>query len=513
MEKKYLLGIDAGTSLVKAVLFDFSGQELGSGSRKVAVESPLPSWAQQSPEFVWEATAAAIKDAVRQAAIGRDEIAVIGPSGQGDGAWMIDEAGNPLNPTPLWNDGRASDVISDWEKAGTLAQVFEINGTQLWSGASAPVLAWLRENDPQNFSKAATLFCCKDWIKFKLTGTVTTDESDGSIPFFNMVDRRYDDKLLEIVGLEELKPKLAEVVPSHEIIGEVTAEAARVTGLSEGIPVVSGMLDVAANAIGAGVISTGQALSIIGTTSLNMVVLGNASFEPLGIGATTCHGVSDRWMRILGAMTGTPNLDWYINVMGESFKNEAAEKNLDLFTLLEQAVDHSPVGSQGVIFHPFLFGERAPFVNPNARAGFFGIHLNTTNNDLLRAIYEGIALSSRDCYEKIGKNLTEVTLVGGGSRSRNWCQTLADAVGCRMVVPGGNQFGALGAAIAGAVGIGVFEDFESALEKCLKVERIYEPSPKNSKKYDDLYRLYSSLIDRMGTFWDENLKMVENWDD
>ncbi len=513
MKKKYLLGIDAGTSLVKAVLFDFSGRELGSGSHKVAVESPFTSWAQQSPELVWSATAVAIKDALKRAGIEGGEIAVIGPCGQGDGVWIIDEAGVPLSPTPLWNDGRASEVIFGWEKAGILNQVFELNGTQLWPGASAPILTWLRENDPQYFSKIENIFCCKDWIKFKLTGTVTTDESDGSIPFFNMAERCYDDKLLEIMGLEQLKPKLAKVIPSHEIIGEVTGEAARETGLSEGTPVVSGMMDVAANAIGAGVISAGQALSIIGTTSMNMVVLGDASYEPVGIGAATCHGVPDHWMRILGAMSGTPNLDWYIDVMGEAFKKEAEKKNLDLFTLLEQAVDHSPVGARGVIFHPFLFGERAPFVNPSARAGFFGIHSNTTNNDLLRAIYEGIALSSRDCYEKVGKNLTEVTLVGGGSRSRNWCQTLADAVGRKMIVPAGSQFGALGAAMAGAVGIGVFSDFESALEKCLKIERIYEPSAKNSKKFEDLYRLYSNLIDRMGTFWDENRKMVENWED
>ncbi len=511
MVKKYLLGIDAGTSVIKAVLFDFSGTEIGSGSQRVTTDTPSPSWAQQSPELVWQATANAIKQAIGHASISSDEIAVVGPSGQGDGAWMIDKTGAPLSPTPLWNDGRASDVISTWENDGILEQIYKINGTQLWPGSAAPILTWMKRNDPDRFSTISTLFCSKDWIKYKLTGTVTTDESDGSIPFLNLAGRSYDDDLLELTGLQEMKPKLAKIVPTHEVIGEVTAQASRETGLNQGTPVVSGMMDVAANAIGAGVIEAGQALSILGTTSMNMVVLDSASTKPMGIGATTCHGVANRWMRILGAMTGTPNLDWYIDAMGASLKKEAAAKKLDLFSLLEKAVDQSPIGSQGVIFHPFLLGERAPFVNSSARAGFFGIHANTTENDLLRAIYEGIALSSRDCYEKVGADLNEITLVGGGSRSRIWCQTLADAVGCRMQVPCGSQFGALGAAIAGGIGIGIYQDYGSALEQCLKIEQVYDPSLNNSKKYDDLYRLYSDLISHMESFWDDNRQMMDNW--
>lgn len=499
--------------MVKAVVFDFAGTEIGFGSRKVAVNTPSPSWAQQSPDLVWQATAYAIKQAIGQASISSDEIAVIGPSGQGDGAWMIDETGAPLSPSALWNDGRAADVVSSWDAAGILEQIYKINGTQLWPGSAAPILAWMKKNNPDRFSKISALFCCKDWIKLKLTGTITTDESDGSIPFMNLADRCYDDRLLELTGLQEIKPNLAKIVPTHEVIGEVTAEAAQETGLCQGTPVVSGMLDVAANAIGAGVIEAGEALSILGTTSMNMVVLDSAATEPMGIGATTCHGVSKKWMRILGAMTGTPNLDWYINAMGKSLKQKSVTENLDLFSLLEKAVDQSPIGSQGVIFHPFLLGERAPFVNSSSRAGFFGIHANTTENDLLRAIYEGIALSSRDCYEQVSAELNKITLVGGGSQSRIWCQTLADAVGCKMQVPSGTQFGALGAAIAGGVGIGVYDDYHSALEQCLKIEQVYEPSLKNSRKYDDLYRLYSDLISHMGQYWEDNQRMMNKWED
>lgn len=511
MQKRYLLGIDTGTSLVKAVVFDFQGREIGSGSRKVAVESPHRAWAQQDPDQIWQTTAATIKASLTRADIKGEEIAVVAPAGQGDGVWLLDGEGQPLKPAVLWNDGRAAGVVEHWEKTGLLEKVFARNGTQLWPGASAPILAWLRENDAHCFSKAATIFWCKDWIKFKLTGVVGTDESDGSIPFANLARRRYDDELLGLFGFEDLKAKLAPMAASHEIIGEITAEAAVSTGLQQGTPVVSGMLDVAANAIGAGVISAGQALTIMGTTTLNMVVLGEPSFTPRGVGASTCHAVPRHWMRILGAMTGTPNLDWYLEVMGAAFKTEAQTKGRDLFNLLEAAVQQSAVGAGGVLFHPFLFGERAPFVNPNAKAAFFGIHANTTNQDLLRAIHEGIALSARDCYQKIGTLPSEVTLVGGGSKSQAWCQMLADTVGCRMKVPRGSQFGALGAAMAGGVGIGIFKDYTDAVDRCLKIEKIFEPSRDNQKRYDALYALYAGMIQHMTPFWEESEAALSSW--
>jgi sugar (pentulose or hexulose) kinase len=513
LKRRYLMGIDAGTSMVKVVVFDLDGTELGSGEKAVAVDTPHPGWAQQDPAAVWEATAFTIGTAIRSSGVRTEEIAVVGPCGQGDGAWFIDETGRPMTPTPLWNDGRAAELLSDWEATGLLKRIFHVNGTQLWSGAAAPLISWYQQHGSTGIAPGSTLFCCKDWIKFKLTGTITTDESDGSIPFMDLAKRQYDPRLPDWMGLTDNMPKLAPLVPSHKVVGEVTAAAARKTGLAQGTPVVSGMLDVAANAVGAGVIEAGQAITIMGTTSLNMVVQADANSDPQGIGATTCHGVPGRWMRILGAMTGTPNLDWYIDNLGPAHHGKDDDDRADIFKRLEAAVGKAPVGAGGVLFHPYLFGERAPFVNSLARAAFFGIQATTTNDHLLRAIYEGIAFSARDCYQKVPQPLSEITLVGGGARSRVWCQTLADVLGCKMIVPRGSQFGALGAAITGAVGIGLFQNLTEGVDKCLQIEHTFEPIAQHQRRYDDLYRLYAHLIELLQDYWKESQAVLRNWEE
>lgn len=511
MSDKYILGIDIGTSLIKSVIFDLDGVELGAGTHTVEVESPQPTWFQQDMGAVWRGAAATIKDAIAAAGIDPAKIAVVGPTGQGDGAWMIDAAGEPVGPAPLWNDGRAGEITTRWEKEGVLAKLFPKGGTVLWPGAQAPLLAWLQENDPAALDRVATVFCCKDWVKYRLTGVICTDETDGSIPFMSMAARQYDMDQMALLGMSRFKDKLPPVKPAHEVIGFVTESAAVETGLKAGTPVVSGVLDVAANAVGIGAVNAGQSFTLLGTTALNAVILDQPRLEPADVGATVCHALPDRWIRVLGAMAGTPNLNWYIANMGQILKVEAAAQGVDVFQLLEQAVEQTPVGAGGVIFHPYLQGERAPFMNPAARAGFFGVSAETTRDHLARAVYEGVALSIRDCFESIGSKVEQVMLAGGGASSPVWCQILADATGCTMFVPAGTQFGTLGAALIGAVGVGLFDNLATAVEQCVKIERIYQPDPKNSPKYAALYNLYRHLIRQMEPFWAARQSLLDEW--
>lgn len=511
MTDQYMLGIDIGTSLIKTVIFDLTGAEVGTDSQTVQIDGPQPGWTQQDMQAVWQEAAATIQGAITQAGVDPAQIAVVGPTGQGDGAWMIDRNGNPVGPAPLWNDGRATDVITRWEKDGILANLFTKGGTVLWPGAQAPILAWLRENEPETFNNIATVFCCKDWLKFKLTGQICTDESDGSIPFMSMTTRQYDDDQLALLHMADLKDKLPPVRLSHKIIGHVTDAAAAETGLAAGTPVVSGLLDVAANAVGIGAINGGQSFTLLGTTALNAIVLDHPALDPADVGATVCHGLPGRWLRVLGAMAGTPNLDWYLANMGEIFQTEADQQQVDVFSLLERAVSETPVGAGGVIFHPYLQGERAPFLNPAARAGFFGVSADTTRRHLVRAVYEGVAFSIRDCFESIGANVQEVMLAGGGANSPAWCQMLADVTGCKMVVPAGTQFGTLGAALVGAVGVGLFESIDDAVARCVKTDRTYTPNPANRQKYNGLYQLYRNLIEPMAAFWTARQEVLDGW--
>ncbi|MEM7125108.1 MAG: FGGY-family carbohydrate kinase [Chloroflexota bacterium] len=508
MTNQMLLGLDIGTSLIKAVIFDLYGKELGQGTAKVDVESPHPGWQEQNMDAVWEGADAAIQGALCESGVEPAEIAAVGTAGQGDGLWMIDAAGNPVGPALLWNDGRAAEVIAEWEADGSLSALYAVGGTVLWPGAQAALLAWMRCHEPQKLAQAATIFCCKDWVSYKLTGVRSTDETDGSIPFMGMVARAYDESQMSLLGLAELRSKLPHAHHSDQVIGHVTREAAVATGLAAGTPVIAGLLDVAASAIGVGAIDAGQSFTLIGTTALNAIVLDEPNLVPADIGATVCHGLPQRWMRVLAAMSGTPNLDWYIAEL-----SRAAEVTTsgEVFVEMEAVMSSVPVGSGGVIFHPYLSGERAPFLDTSARAGFFGIGAETTQAHLTRAVYEGIALSIRDCFERIGGGVSQIRLAGGGSNSEAWRQMLADVTNCTMEIPAGSELGALGAAITAGVGIGLFDSYQSAVNQCVRIEQSYHPNPTNVAKYTEIYQLYRMLIEQLTPFWHQRQAMLARW--
>jgi sugar (pentulose or hexulose) kinase len=496
----YLLGIDVGTSVIKAVLFDLDGGEIASASRTVEVKAPQPGWAEQDMESVWVAAQEAIREALEQTGAAA-QVAAVGIAGQGDGVWMIDAEGRPVVPAPLWRDGRAADVIDRWQASGALSRLFERGGTVLWPGTQAALLAWFSEREPGVLERVAAVLCSKDWIRFRLTGTTGTDETDGSIPFMDLASRTLASGQLEILGLASLADRLPPVQRSDDVVGSVTVAAADATGLRAGTPVVAGLLDVAANAVGVGAIEGGQAMVTLGTTALTAVVLDQPVFVPEDLAASSCHAPERRWLRILGAMAGTPNLDWYLAAMGEILGIEAARADRDVFSLLEEVVASSAPGAGGIIYHPYLLGERVPFLAPHARGAFLGLSAATTRADLARAVSEGVAYAVRHCFEAGGAPVTDVRLSGGGARSHTWSQILADVTGATMSVPAGSQFGALGAAIVAGVGVGLYTDYETAVERCVRVERVHQPSPERHARYDDRFGLYLDLIDAMRPFW------------
>ncbi len=495
-----LLGVDVGTSLIKAVVFDVDGAEIGSGSEKVKVQTPQAGWNEQDMDAVWDAAAGAIRAALAETG-GPIGIAAVAVAGQGDGAWMIDDAGRPIAPAPLWSDGRAPDAVERWAASGVLSGLYERGGTVLWPGSQAALLAWFGEHEPELLSRVATVFCSKDWVRYRLTGTIGTDETDGSIPFMDLAERTISPAQIELVGLDAYRDRLPPVSRSHDIVGSITAAAAAVTGLRAGTPVAAGLLDVAANALGVGAIDGGQAMVTLGTTALSAVILDRPTFEPADIGASVCHAPDARWIRALGTMAGTPNLDWYLETMGEGLCADASAADREVFTLLEEEIAAAPAGAGGVIYHPYLLGERVPFVDPNARGAFFGLSMETSRGDVARAVSEGIAFAVRHCFEAIGAPVAEVRLSGGGARSRTWSQILSDVTGARMIVAAGSQFGALGAAMVGGVGIGLYPDYATAVERCVRVERDHEPVPERQALYDERFRLYVDLTDAMRPYW------------
>jgi erythritol kinase len=506
-EERCLIGIDAGTSVVKAVAFDHIGNEVCSHEIPMGVRRPQPLWVEQDMSELWETVQACLVNVTRKLRELHRDLAGIGITSTGDGTWIMDKAGNPVRGGMMWCDGRAGKIVERLHSQGIAEEAFDICGTSIFTGSQAVQLAWLRENEPESLERAHVVFHAKDWLFYKLTGIISSDETDESLTMLRMSTRQYDPELFRIFKIEDLYPKFPPVKPTEDNVGTLLPAVAEALGIPAGTPIGSGPMDVAACALGTGAIEHGQASSILGTAGIHQVIMNEPILEPRMVGMTLCHGVKGRWMRMLAAMTATPNLDWFLKELGRGLSNEAAES---IYEHLEKIVESVPAGSEGVIFHPYLFpgGERGPFVKPTARASFTGLNLNHSSKHLLRAVYEGVAFATLDCYRHMPIDPKVVYLSGGGANSGAWCQIMADCLGKPVSVPEGSQFGAKGAALNIGVAVGVYRNAQEAVSKSVKMARFYEPNSENSKLYQQLYEVYRLTAERQMDLWDLRARIV-----
>jgi erythritol kinase len=500
------LGIDAGTTTIKAGVYDLKGNEVSLAARSTKpVRTPEGS-VQQDMNAEWREVAATIREVVNNCQ-SRGQIQAIGVTAQGDGLWMLDEKRQPVQPAVLWIDGRSRVLIERWDRAGILDK----SGRVVFAGSPLAFSAWFYENQPEVMAKARHILFCKDWIKYRLTGELATDETDLSdASLINVRARQFSPELLKVFGVEPLLELLPPVFKSTDIIGYVTEEAAAATRLPVGIPVVNGMIDVAASAIGTGVLEPSTACSIVGTTVYSEIVVDQVN----GIGRKTenqpsliCHGQDDRWLLTAGTMLGTPNLDWFL----EQFYPHERRLSLadpELVAELQQI----PAGSDGIIFHPYLGegGERAPFVKPTAAAQFFGLKAHHTRHHLTRAVCEGVAYSMRDCYDSFPIDPKFIRFAGGGSKSSFWSQIFASCVGKPIEVTYGDEIGAKGAAIIAAVGQGSFASLDEGMAEMVRVKTTYEPVPEEYQVYSEGFALYTTLRKSLWDIWDQRSRFLNN---
>lgn len=489
---RILIGIDAGTSMIKAVAFSLDGEELDVSQRSNPVKNPRPGWEEQDMALTWRQTAATIDD-VTTGLADNDEIIGVGVTGQGDGCWFIDEDGEPVRDAILWSDGRTAEYINEWQENGMAEQAADICGSAIFTGTSAAIYRWLNDNEPKTTEQIDTVFFCKDWLKYNLTGERVSEPSDMSLPYIDVETAEYAEAIPELFGVPELGDLLPPLHPGTEIIGTVTPKAAARTSLPAGTPVVSGLFDIPAMAIGTGVINPGDSSSIVGTTSVNQTLLNEPNTEPEGIGFTLPLGIEGLWTRAMAAMAGTPNLDWFLDEMVESRD----------FAAIESRIESIPVGSEGLLYHPYLSeaGERAPFLETTARAQFSGLAPRHTEDHLIRSIYEGIAFSVRDCFEHIPSDSDGVHLSGGGARSDFWCQVFADCLDIPVSVPDGAEFGAKGVAMLAGIAVDQYDDIADAVEQMTTITRSYEPNDEKVAQYDRWYGLYKDTYESMFEHW------------
>ncbi len=511
MAERYLLGIDVGTTMMKSVVFDENGTELASAAHGAEIIHPQPGWAEQDMNAVWTATARSAKDAIAKAGIKADTIAAVSLCAQGAGTWLIDQNGKPVRNAVSWLDARAGYIIDEWNAAGTCDAVTQATGLVYYSGSGPGIIfPWFMRHDREALEKAEWELWPKDWVRYCLTGEVMTDETDPSMGMIDPGTRRYSKKLQELAGIEEYAGLLPPIKASADSAGTITPQAAEATGLKAGTPVAVGAWDVTSTALGQGCYSANHGFSILGTAGIHGVITDKPMIDPAF--SLSLHTVPGTYLVHSMAMTAANNLDWYINQFGAAEVQNAEQQGKNKFEIINGMVAKTPIGSNGVYFLPFLQGERAPFVEPKARGEFVGLGDWTKRSDLYRAVYEGVALATRHNYKAMehGPKFDTVRLGGGGARSKEWAQIVADCTGKVMEVTSGAEYGARGAAINAAIATGMYSDYAEAVGKMVKVERVHEPNPENTKRYDELFGVYEELVEAHMKVWAHMFGVAES---
>lgn len=499
---KYLLGIDNGSTVSKAALFDLHGREVAVANCKADTEYPHPGWTERGMDMLWQSTASAIREVLAKSGVKPEEIAGIGNTGHGNGVYLLDKQGRPLRNGIQSMDSRAADIVTGWNQDNFYAKVFPFTIQSFWPAQPNAILAWLKKHEPQNYERVGAILMVKDYIKYCLTGEITTDFTDMSATsLMDVREQCYSRELMDLYGLSEVYDALPPLKQGSEVIGRVTSAAAQETGLAVGTPVVGGLFDVDASAIGAGALHVNQACLVMGSWSINEVITREPIVDP-SLFMTTLFAEPGLYLTIEGSATSATNLEWFVNQCCGDERAEAKRRGVSVYEVCSEEVASLPPGSTNIIFHPFLYGSN---VQPTARAGFYGVAGWHTRAHLLRALYEGVVfghLSHVEKLRKAGGQINTVRLAGGGSRSEVWSQMFADTIQVPMEISDGNELGARGVALAAGIGAGIYRNYAEAIDEAVKVVRVHEPIRANTPLYLARYAEYQRLVDVMQTPWE-----------
>ena len=493
MVHNLLLGIDVGTTSLKAILFDADGVILAQASQEYPTVYPHSNWAEQDAEDWWRAACEILPQLFVAAGADPRAVAGIGVSGQAPCVVPVDRAGAALRPALLWLDRRAEDQCAWLRERVGAAAIAGINGGRIDPYYLAPKWLWLREHEPEIYRRTQAVLQANGFLIHKLCGAICMDVSHGPLTlFFDSRCLRYDEELAGRMGLD--LAQMPPIRPCAEVVGEVTAAAAAATGLTAGTPVIAGMCDGTAAGVEAGLLRPGDAVEMTGQSTVLLI----CSDEPyLGRDLIPLvHGVPGQYLVVGALVASGGSLRWFRDQLGEAERLAAPLLGLDPFDLLSQEAAHSPAGANGVIFLPYMFGERSPIWDSAARGVFFGLSLATKKADLVRAIMEGAAFGLRHNAETAsgsGFEIARLACVGGGARSAVWNQIKADVLQVPIRLPRAATGAPLGDALAAGVATGVYASFEEAMRRVVRVEREFVPDPALRARYDALYRVYLGL--------------------
>jgi xylulokinase len=489
-----LLGIDLGTTGTRAVVVDDDGRVVASATEDhVPFASPHPGWAEQDPDDWWRACQAA----VRQALAGSRTIDAVGLTGQMHGAVLLDASDRSLRPAPIWCDQRTTaECRAIIERVGE-ARLIELTSNPALTAFTLPKLLWVREHEPETWARVRRVLLPKDYVRLRLTGEHATDVADASgTLLFDVANRRWSRAMREALELDEhLLPPAYE---SPEVAGRISAAGADATGLAEGTPVVAGAGDQAAGAVGMGVVRPGVVSATIGTSGVVFAATDRPARDSLGRVHTFCHAIPDRWHVMGVTQAAGLSLRWFAERFGAG-----PDDDRDAYERLTAEAATAPAGAGGVLWAPYLLGERTPHLDPDARAALVGLTADHGRPHVIRAILEGVAFSLRDTFtlfDEMAVPVTSIRLGGGGARSPLWRQVQADVYGREVDVLEAEEGPAYGAALLAGVGAGVWPSVDAACDQAVRMTARVTPDPETAKlldlRYNEFRRLYGALNGR-----------------
>ena len=505
----YVIGVDKGTTMTKAAIFDArDGTVRATARRQTKSFRPHADWHEEDMNGTYEGVAAAIREAVATTGIAPEEIVGVGVSGHMGGLWTLDRDGNPAGPAIAWPDARAAGMLDRWKEDGRVDRLFAISGNAPIPGLSLLLLSWLKGHDRTFYDRIETVFLAKDYVNYRLTGEIATDESDLSLFPCDIRTRKPSAELFDLAGIPEMMAKLAPVLGIGEVVGRVSEIAAAETGLAAGTPVVTGAGDAVAAAIGVGALESGQAVTVIGTSFMNNLTVDSPLFEPAGVGFLFLMP-DGRWQRLMSNTGGgSLCLDWILQAFGR--KEYGTFDAID-FVAVERAARAVPALSNGLIIHPYFntSGMSAPRFEPSARGSLFGLDLSTTPAAMVRAVMEGVAFSMIDCYGALDTPVTDICITGGGARSALWREICAAAMKRPLSMPEAEETGALGVALLAAHAAGLYSSLPEAARAMVRIAGRVEPDPVLADRYAAAYPLFRDLGRDLGPLWNFRAQLVE----
>lgn len=485
MSASVVLGIDVSTTATKAILLDRQGMVLGIASSKYGYASPQPLWAEQDPALWWSGAQASIRAVLEETGIAPESVAAVGAAGQMHGLVLLDDAEQVIRPAILWNDQRTAAQCDAIRAAVGRERLISITGNDALTGFTAPKLLWVRDHEPDAWARARHMLLPKDYVRLRLTATHAMDVADGSgTGLFDVRSRTWSPEVVERLGLDPTM--LPRTVEGPDVVGAISAAGAEATGLLPGTPVIGGGGDQAANAVGVGAVVAGIGAMSVGTSGVVFVPTASASIEPDGRLHGLCHAVPATWGFMGVTLSAAGSLRWLRDTL-------APDRSFDDLVGLAEPI--AP-GSDGLIFLPYLTGERTPHPDPLARGAFVGLTVRHELGHLVRSVLEGVAFSLRDVFELVRgispEPLADLRASGGGTKGRLWRQIIADVLDTSLTLTHTSEGVATGAAILAAVGAGWYSTVPEACDAMVRLGEVTPPSGQ-AGAYDAAYAVYRDL--------------------